>query len=80
MLKIMFNAQRRKFVLTGGIEVDTVQVEGWKCVIRYDGSIRCVCDEVKDGKQYFETVLHITKGGRVRFSKVINRVRNCEFT
>lgn len=56
-----------------------VQGKGWKCAIRYDGSIRCECNEVKDGKHYFETILHISKRGNLTFIKAKDGVRNKYF-
>lgn len=74
MLKIMFNAEHRKFVVAEGADVFNhlfVKGDGWECTIRDDGMVRCAC-EMKDAKLHVKTIFYINQKGRLTFMKIRN--------
>ncbi len=78
MLKILFNAQEKRFVSATGAKKFTpnrVEGDGWKCTVTYNGCIRCKCTEIKNGR-YFETLLHINERGWLTFSQTKEGVNN----
>lgn len=72
MLKILFDALNKKFIFADGAKTfksDFVESNGWRCEIRYDGSIQCKCIEMKHGR-YLKTILNINERGWLTLSQV----------
>ena len=79
-LRIGFDAKERKFLFARGNKVedskpDFISADGWKCRIRFDGSIDCKATEIRNGK-YYESHFMINKKGKVTMTRVNAGVRS----
>jgi len=82
MLKIMFSAEHKKFVVSDGADVFTpllVKGSGWECIARGDGSVRCESSKIKDAENYVTTIFYITKNGQLVFMRIRNGIKDRVF-
>ena len=77
MLKIIFDAKEKKFIVVEGAEYfkeDFVFGDKWNCRVNCDGSVKCTAVDTINGR-YFEICLKITKTGLVTVNKMKGGIR-----
>lgn len=78
MLKIIYDAQKRKFIAAEGAQIfrdDFVFSDKWNCRVCYDGIVKCIARDIVNEK-YYEIYLKISPKGLVTISKMEDGKRN----